>query len=50
MNYEFKIGIYVLMSSEYNLDLYIPQERKDLIFFSRMKKEELSFIFEKMAV
>ena len=34
------------MSSEYNLDLYIPQERKDLIFFSRMKKEGLSFIFE----
>ena len=34
------------MSSEYNLDLYIPQERKDLIFFSRMKKERLSFIFE----
>ena len=34
------------MSSEYNLDLYIPQERKDLIFFSRMKKEGMSFIFE----
>ena len=35
------------MSSEYNLDLHIPQKRKDLkIFFSRMKKEELSFIFE----
>ena len=35
------------MSSEYNLDLHIPQKRKDLKkLFSRMKKEELSFIFE----
>ena len=41
------------MSSEYNLDLYIPHKRKDLkllllllLLFSRMKKEELNFIFE----
>ena len=34
------------MSNEYNLDLYISQKSKDLIFFSRMKKEEVSFIFE----
>ena len=38
------------MSSEYNLDLHIPHKRKDLklllLFFLRMKKEELSCIFE----
>ena len=36
------------MSSEYNLDLKIPQKRKDwnFFFFLRMEKEELSFIFE----
>ena len=39
------------MSSEYNLDLYIPHKRKDLkllllLLFSRMKKEELNFVFE----
>ena len=37
------------MSSEYNLDLQIPQKRKDwklLFFFLRMEKEELRFIFE----
>ena len=36
------------MSSEYNLDLHIPQkkERFKFFFFLRMKKEELSFIFE----
>ena len=47
MNKESKIGISVLVSSEYNLDLHIPQKRKDLnLFFLHMKKEELSFIFE----
>ena len=42
------MGISVLTSDEYNLDLHISQKRKDwkLIFFSLMKKEELSFIFE----
>ena len=39
------------MSSEYNLDLHIPHKRKDLkllllFFFLRVKKEELSCIFE----
>ena len=36
------------MSCEYDLDLHIPPKNKDLnfFFFSRMKKEELSFIFE----
>ena len=44
------------MSSEYNLDLYIPHKRKDLklllllllllLLFSRMKNEELNFVFE----
>ena len=36
------------MSSEYNKDLHIPpkNERFRIIFFSRMKKKELSFIFE----
>ena len=34
------------MSSAYNLDLHIPSKKKDLNFFSRTKKEELSFIFE----
>ena len=40
------------MSSEYNLDLYIPHKTKDLklllllLLFSRMKKEELNFVFE----
>ena len=35
------------MSSEYNLDLHIPQKRKDLkLFFFAYEKEELSFIFE----
>ena len=37
----------VLTSSEYNLDLHIPQTRKDKInFFAPMEKEELSFVFE----
>ena len=35
------------MSTEYNLDLHIPQKKERFkFFFSRMKKEELSFIFE----
>ena len=47
MNKKSKIGISVVMSTEYDLDLHIPQKRKDLnIFFSRLKKEELSFIFK----
>ena len=43
-----KIGMSVLTSSEYDINLHISQKRKDwkLIFFSRMEKEELSFIFE----
>ena len=46
-NKESKIGMSVLMSTEYSLDLHIPHKSKDLKwFFSHMKKEELSFIFE----
>ena len=38
----------VLTSSEYNLDLHIPpkKERFKINFFSRMEKDESSFIFE----
>ena len=33
MNKKSKIGISVVMSTEYDLDLHIPQKRKDLNFF-----------------
>ena len=46
MNKGFKMGISVLTSSEYNLDLHISQKRKDYYVFLHMKKVELSFICE----
>ena len=33
MNKKSKIGISVVMSTEYDLDLHIPQKRKDLNYF-----------------
>ena len=40
--------MYVLTSSEYNLDLHIPpkMEKLKINFFLRLEKEELSFISE----
>ena len=43
MNKESKSGIYVLMSSEYNLDLYIPQKKKDLKNFLFVSEQKYCF-------
>ena len=43
MNKKSKIGISVVMSTEYNLDLRIPQKRKDLNFFFTFEKGGIEF-------